>query len=442
MNFQEYEDSRKDVYEAFCGVVRATLLAAIEPSEPPYRLQQIQTRSKSPDSLQKKLIDRDLKDSGSIESEIKDLAGCRLIFYHNADVDRFLNSGIIHENFEIDFRESRVHHPPANPTDANDFYMASHYVVTLKPERLALDEYSRFVGLRCEIQVHTVLNHAWAETAHDITYKGPTSTEFGGQQAEAINKKMRSIMEDYLIPAGYEFQNVQHDFERLRQGKELFDRGALEEIQNSQDNNERYDLLERFQEFVLPYYDEPRAVIADIRRTVIDAVARARDTETKPIDNDLWERPGKTAEDVLQKAIEIIDFARHLDFTETFSALSQLYLGERSEEGRGAILEAVEHLARNDIDVWKQVGPQVQLQLMSQIEQLNDDEKDALRPVIRTVCKAALDPAVRGTASTDKTVTFSTGSVLVSDDLVASRSKAIKELKWQFQRTSDARDPL
>ena len=32
---------------------------------------------------------------------------------------------------------------------------------------------------------------------------------------------MARIMDEYLLPAGYEFQKVQHDFQRLMQGKAL-----------------------------------------------------------------------------------------------------------------------------------------------------------------------------------------------------------------------------
>ena len=318
--------------------------------------------------------------------------------------------------------------------------MASHYVVALKTERLALPEYAQFQGLRCEIQVQTVLNHAWAETAHDIIYKGPTSAGFGRRLTETINKKMRSIMEDYLIPAGDEIQNVLHDSNVLRHGMEMFDRGALKSIQNCQDNNERYDLLDRFGEYVLPNYDDLGAVVADVRRTAINAAQDARDTEPKPVKTGAWDFPGKTSDEVLEKAIEIIDYLRYFVVTETLSALSELYLGARSDEGRNAILASVERLADNKIDVWEQVGNQVQLDLMLQIEELSEADRDAVRPVIRTVCKSTLDPVVQGTSSTYKTVTFSSGAVQVSESLVAARTKAIKELKWQFQQTSDGAD--
>ena len=344
MDIQQYENGRINEYAAFSVMVKSILHAAIKRESPAYRLQQIQERAKSPNKLREKLINRGIEGSNSIEDKIKDLAGCRVIFYSNSDAARFLGSGIIR------------------------------------------------------------------------------------------------IMEDFLIPAGHEIQNVLHDSNVLRHGMEMFDRGALKSIQNCQDNNERYDLLDRFGEYVLPNYDDLGAVVADVRRTAINAAQDARDTEPKPVKTGAWDFPGKTSDEVLEKAIEIIDYLRYFVVTETLSALSELYLGARSDEGRNAILASVERLADNKIDVWEQVGNQVQLDLMLQIEELSEADRDALRPVIRTVCKSTLDPVVQGTSRTYKTVTFSSGAVQVSESLVAARTKAIKELKWQFQQTSDGAD--
>jgi hypothetical protein len=44
-------------------------------------------------------------------------------------------------------------------------------VVSLNPARLALAEYRRFEGFKAEIQIRTVIQHAWAEIEHDLGYK-------------------------------------------------------------------------------------------------------------------------------------------------------------------------------------------------------------------------------------------------------------------------------
>jgi ppGpp synthetase/RelA/SpoT-type nucleotidyltranferase len=64
---------------------------------------------------------------------------------------------------------------PGTETETK-LFDSTNYLVRLRPERLALAEYKPFEGLRAEIQVQTLLNHAWAEMGHDTIYSGPTST--------------------------------------------------------------------------------------------------------------------------------------------------------------------------------------------------------------------------------------------------------------------------
>jgi len=109
--------------------------------------------------------------AANIETEIKDLAGCRLIFYTNSDADGFLQSRIVFDNFVVDWDNTKIHHAVGAEPKVEELYRARHYIISMKPERLALPEYAQFAGMRAELQIQTLLNHAWSETAHDIVYK-------------------------------------------------------------------------------------------------------------------------------------------------------------------------------------------------------------------------------------------------------------------------------
>lgn len=50
-------------------------------------------------------------------------------------------------------------------------YQSIHYLVKLKQNRYELPEYARFFGMTAELQVRTILQHAWAEIEHEIQYK-------------------------------------------------------------------------------------------------------------------------------------------------------------------------------------------------------------------------------------------------------------------------------
>jgi hypothetical protein len=95
LNFNEYEKTHHALYRDFAGLVESKLKEEILKAEGLPRLQSTQSREKDPVSLKVKLEDRGLLTSDQVETEIKDLAGVRLIFYTNTDVDQFLNSQLI-----------------------------------------------------------------------------------------------------------------------------------------------------------------------------------------------------------------------------------------------------------------------------------------------------------------------------------------------------------
>src|SRR5216683_1800740 len=147
MNFDEYENKYETRYAEFARIVRDILEKAINGAEGVPRPQSIQCRAKEASHLKPKLEARGLLDSSSMEDEIKDLAGARLIFYTNTDVERFLNSRLILENFEVHWDQTRIHHPTEE--NANQRYQAIHYTVSLNEARTTLAEYAKFKGLRC-----------------------------------------------------------------------------------------------------------------------------------------------------------------------------------------------------------------------------------------------------------------------------------------------------
>ncbi|MBC3909366.1 RelA/SpoT domain-containing protein [Undibacterium umbellatum] len=220
MDFDTYERKAIFKYAEFAEMASKILTVGIA-SDPSLRLQQVQARAKSSKSLKKKLLAKKNFDTLNLENEIKDLAGCRAIFYTNSDVTRFVHSGLIQDNFEV--LEARLHYPKNDESNDGSLYISQHFVLKFRPERLALIEYAHFSNMRFELQIQTILNHAWSEMEHDIGYKQPTLDGFGEEFFNSINMRLKKIMHTYLLPAGYEFQKVASDFERLVSGKKLFD---------------------------------------------------------------------------------------------------------------------------------------------------------------------------------------------------------------------------
>lgn len=125
----------------------------------------IASRVKDRNSLDKKI---DVKmDKYSNLSEITDIAGIRVITYYDKDVDRVAE--IVEREFDVD-RENSIDKRKA--LDPDKFgYCSVHYVVSLNEARRSLPECRAYAGMKCEIQIRTVLQHAWAEIEHDLGYK-------------------------------------------------------------------------------------------------------------------------------------------------------------------------------------------------------------------------------------------------------------------------------
>lgn len=149
MNLGEYERAGVFLYGEFANAVASILDTAIERSVPPYRCQPIQRRAKAVESLQHKLMVRGKLESDSIEEYIKDLAGCRLIFYTNSEVERFKRSGILAANFEIDYKRTKAHHPVPGHSD-NEF-RSDNIVLRLKDDRALLITAEKYTELVSEI---------------------------------------------------------------------------------------------------------------------------------------------------------------------------------------------------------------------------------------------------------------------------------------------------
>ncbi len=436
MNLTSYEQTGQTLYGEFATTVSFILEQTIAATGAP-RPQSIQHRAKSPVSLRRKLENQGLLDSESIEKHMKDLAGVRLIFYTNTDVDRFCNSGLIRRTFEVDWKETRNHHPISESAERR--YQAIHFIVSLTEDRTALPEYAKFKGMRCEIQIQTILNHAWAETEHDILYKPTKAKGFGSKAFQSIEKRMARVMNEYLLPAGYELQKVQYDYERLMQGKALFDRGTLEVLAYCKDNNERYDTLSTIREYVLPNHDDVPGIYGDLCHALLQSARSAHEGAQKPIETAFGSVPGRTAKNVVSLVLKIFDDLRYVDIERTFRSLSELYQGEGFGEVRKQILQVIDHLAQYDLKVWRQVGPYVQHVLSEIVSGLSPDERQALRPLILKIWRALLNPHARGTAqSSVDTFTISTGSLPASDALVAIRDRAIAGLFELWDHSSTA----
>ncbi|WP_336653855.1 RelA/SpoT domain-containing protein [Leclercia adecarboxylata] len=99
--------------------------------------------------------------------QLTDFSGIRIILYFESDIIKVCE--LINSTFSID-TDNSVDNETRLSIDKIG-YRSIHYVCDVGPTRKGLAEYEYIANLKFEIQVRTMLQHAWAELTHDRNYK-------------------------------------------------------------------------------------------------------------------------------------------------------------------------------------------------------------------------------------------------------------------------------
>jgi len=159
-------ESKLATYEEFTSKLQDLIAELVRKQD--IELAQIEGRTKSVDSFLRK-ITREYKEYHNPLAKIADFVGIRVVAYYREDVARI--GEIIEEEFAVDWENSRDVAQILDPDTLG--YLSVHYVVALSSARERLPEWEAFQGTKAEIQLRTVLQHAWAEIEHTLLYKAP-----------------------------------------------------------------------------------------------------------------------------------------------------------------------------------------------------------------------------------------------------------------------------
>lgn len=135
----------------------------------------VTSRAKDPARLKSKLLRRNgrrevpYRNSAEIYEDLADLAGVRVSLYFPGDREKV--DALIADGFEL-LETKQFPEQSKPPTYHKRFsgYWANHYRARMRPENLE-DNQKKYVEARIEIQVASVLMHAWSEVEHDLIYK-------------------------------------------------------------------------------------------------------------------------------------------------------------------------------------------------------------------------------------------------------------------------------
>lgn len=157
LEYDKKVDSYREYEETIFSLIKELL------KDENIKIHNITSRLKSSKSLGNKIK---LKDKYSKLSDIMDIVGIRVITFFETDIDSV--SRCLKHEFKID---------EANSIDKREKeydrfgYLSLHYVFKLSNSRNQLKEYQKFKDFKFEIQIRSILQHAWAEIEHDLGYK-------------------------------------------------------------------------------------------------------------------------------------------------------------------------------------------------------------------------------------------------------------------------------
>jgi hypothetical protein len=137
--------------------------------------------------------------------------------------------GIIDSEFDV---LQRLDKTSAEPDRLG--YQSIHYLVQYPRSRTSLSDNRRFAGLTAEIQVRTILQHAWAEIEHDIQYKAVAAVP------ELIRRRFTALA-GLIEIADREFQAIANENLAIRaQARINIDTGQLDRVELTRDSFKEY----------------------------------------------------------------------------------------------------------------------------------------------------------------------------------------------------------
>lgn len=184
--FKTWYESKCKIFEKVCEYVSNRIDNYIRTQN--VNIAYFNTRVKSLDSVVQK-AKKKIKVNGEYvykynnpKNDIMDFAGVRFVAYLPSEVN--LIASAVEEIFGDCIRwedsENKVKKLGSNKVG----YLSIHYIVEINSQEL---EYRDLNGLKCEIQIRTVLQDAWAQIFHDRIYKETIENESDFELLRKVN---------------------------------------------------------------------------------------------------------------------------------------------------------------------------------------------------------------------------------------------------------------
>jgi putative GTP pyrophosphokinase len=276
-------------YEAFTRALEGLLGQLLEVESIPYV--QIEGRTKEVPNLVAKLHRKNGKYDAL--SEVTDLVGLRVVLFYLDDVERV--GELIGQEFAVDPKHSEDKSAALDPDRFG--YLSVHHVVKLSASRKQSREWKRYGEIWAEIQVRTVLQHAWGAINRKLAY---ASIREAPRELQRNLNRLSALLEladDEFVDIRLARERIEaaysHEVEHGNLDLEI-DESSLESYLNETGARDRIERL-AVDSGVPPKYFTEGEDFERIRRDVsrrlqeaIEAVGLKRISELDELLSELW----------------------------------------------------------------------------------------------------------------------------------------------------------
>jgi ppGpp synthetase/RelA/SpoT-type nucleotidyltranferase len=420
---------KRELYQNFTEAIKGILHQLLSGTE--IKIYAISTRAKDPDKLEEKIIRKEKEGSTyKVLTDIEDLAGVRIVPYLESHKK---------EIADLVYREFEDADPKYEDKNKPNGYRGTHIILSLNSARLKLPEYSRYAGLKCEIQITSALYHTWSEIEHDIIYKsGQDKEKLKTLGLDEIEEGLRKIMSDHIDQASIHFDHIFKRHKEILKAGAVFFSDFLKDIKNAKTNEELISFLDIAEHFSHKKHLESIQMVEGV-------------LSLDPIKPQLLGKIGskkiygKEHQDILGKCTSILGLY-HIRYSDTPKILKLLFnLTKNKYSGiHSQALKALEELASFNsvfIEKYKTIYPQIEtIKFIKNIPKKNRVENFKF---ISTGLQGVLSTNTEGSfMSKSDQLTFQSGTLSPNENIVRIRHEAINFIVQLLKETLSPKDRL
>lgn len=146
----------------------------------------------------------------------EDFCGIRIIVYYPDDIVDVQN--IIEKEFNL-----QNYIDKDAELEINEFgYRSKHSIIKIKENWFSTPNYRGLENIKIEIQIRTILMHAWAEIEHKLAYKN--------------KEQIPKILQRQLFRLSAKFEESDEQFQALKEGIEKYRQEITEKFKNEGEN--------------------------------------------------------------------------------------------------------------------------------------------------------------------------------------------------------------